>query len=96
MESRPRRCRIGQKAKTVLIRYLIGRRTMDEGLISMIHRKQSTLRSTVGEKYRYIILYIVHCRLLEALQSTSLPASTTHPGVPSLDVFVVFRAGMAT
>ena len=34
----------------MLIRYLIGRGTMDEGLISMIHRKQSTLRSTVGEK----------------------------------------------
>ncbi|CAN0381219.1 unnamed protein product, partial [Ectocarpus sp. 12 AP-2014] len=40
--------RIGQKAKTVLIRYLVGRGTMDDGMISTIHRKQTTLRSTVG------------------------------------------------
>ncbi|CAN0066203.1 unnamed protein product, partial [Ectocarpus sp. 12 AP-2014] len=39
--------RIGQKAKTVLIRYLVGRGTMDDGMISTIHRKQTTLRSTV-------------------------------------------------
>ena len=33
----------------MLIRYLVGRGTMDDGMISTIHRKQTTLRSTVGE-----------------------------------------------
>ncbi|CAN0434925.1 unnamed protein product, partial [Laminaria digitata] len=40
--------RIGQKAKQVLIQYLVGRGTMDDGIISGIHRKQTTLKSTVG------------------------------------------------
>ncbi|CAM9781592.1 unnamed protein product, partial [Choristocarpus tenellus] len=43
------RCdRIGQRAKTVLIQYLVGRGTMDDSIISSIHRKQTTLKSTVG------------------------------------------------
>ena len=33
----------------MLIQYLVGRGTMDDGIISGIHRKQSTLKSTVGE-----------------------------------------------
>ena len=42
--------RIGQKAKTVLIQYMIGRGTMDDFIIPLIHRKQWTLKSTVGER----------------------------------------------
>lgn len=45
----------------VLIQYLIGKGTMDDSIIASIHRKQTTLKSTVGEdhaeidseKYRY-------------------------------------------
>lgn len=41
--------RIGQKAKTVVIQYMVGRGTADDVMLSSIHRKQSTLKSTVGE-----------------------------------------------
>lgn len=34
----------------MLIQYLVGRGTMDDGIISGIHRKQTTLKSTVGEQ----------------------------------------------
>lgn len=42
--------RIGQASKTVLIQYMVGRGTMDDTMLSSIHRKQSTLKSTVGER----------------------------------------------
>lgn len=40
--------RIGQRSKTVLIQYMVGKGTMDDDMISSLHRKQSTLKSTVG------------------------------------------------